>query len=64
MNSRETEEDVAVLKERVTQLERRCDKKDIKIEKLEAFQNRVLGYTMAASAMVSMMFQYFTGKGH
>lgn len=53
----------AVLHERVTQLERRCDKKDIKIDALQAFQNRALGYAMAASAVAAFAFQYFSQNG-
>ena len=46
---------IAVLQEQVRQLEDRCDKKDIKIEALQAFQNRSLGLAMAASALASLV---------
>jgi hypothetical protein len=53
---------LAVLEERVEQLERRCDKKDLKIEVLQAFHNRAIGYSMASSAAVALIVQYFGGK--
>lgn len=52
--------DVATLQEKVRQLESRCDKKDIKIDALMAFQNRAIGYAMASSALVSIGLQYIT----
>lgn len=54
--------DLAVIEERVDQLERRCDKKDTKIEALTAFQNKSIGYAMAASAAVALAVQYFGAK--
>ena len=54
----DTDVKIGVLSERVDQLENRCDKKDTKIEALTAFQNRAIGYAMAASAVVTMAFQY------
>lgn len=63
MNERRSYDvDVAVLKEQVQALRERCDKKDLKIEALTAFQNRAIGYAMAASAVVAAGIQYFTGK--
>jgi hypothetical protein len=50
--------EIAVIKERVDQLENRCDKKDVKIEALLEFQNRAIGYAMAASAIVALLFKY------
>jgi hypothetical protein len=50
--------EIAVIKERVDQLETRCDRKDIKIEALLEFQNRAIGYAMAASAIVALLFKY------
>lgn len=55
---------VAVLEEQVKQLKDRCDKKDQKIEALQAFQNRAIGYALAASAAISFMMQYFQTGVH
>jgi hypothetical protein len=55
------EAEIAVIKERVDQLEVRCDKKDIKIDALLEFQNRAIGYAMAASAAVALLFKYLDG---
>lgn len=49
---------VAVLEQRIEQLEKRCNDKDRKIEALMAFQNRAIGYAMAASATGTMLAQY------
>ena len=46
---------LAVAVERITQLERRCDKKDAKIEALEAFQNKSLGYAAAVAAIMQIL---------
>ncbi len=54
--------EIAVLKERVTQLEKRCDKKDLKMEEFAAFQNRTIAYAIAGSALVTYFLQYLLGK--
>lgn len=60
---RENDMKIAVLEEKVGQLEARCDKKDLKIEALQAFQNKAIGYAMAASAAVTALMQYLQGGG-
>ena len=45
---------IAVLEERVKQLEVRCDKKDSKIEALQAFQNKAIGYSMLAGTLAAV----------
>lgn len=52
--------EVAVLASRVSQLEQRCDKKEAKLEALTAFQNRAIGYAMAASAIGTFLAEYVT----
>lgn len=71
--------DVAILGEKVDQLETRCDKKDSKIEILQtllprvcelekmppkvegltAFQNKIIGYSMAGSAALTLAIEFF-----
>lgn len=71
--------DVAVLGEKVEQLEVRCDKKDTKIEILQtllprvteleklpakiegltAFQNKIIGYSMAGSGALTLAIEFF-----
>lgn len=60
---RQNDAEIAVLKEQVAQLNSRCDKKDIKIEALLAFQNKAIGYSMAASAAVAYAVQYLGKAG-
>lgn len=60
---RQNDLEIAVLKEQVAQLKDRCDKKDLKIEALLAFQNRAIGYSMAASAIVAYAVQYLVKAG-
>ncbi len=50
---------IGVSEQRIEQLEQRADKNDIKIEAIQAFQNKALGYAMAASALASLLVQYF-----
>ena len=49
--------DIAVLSNRVDTLEDSCEKKHAKIEALEAFQNRLIGYSLAASFGVTLVLQ-------
>ena len=49
---------VAVLEERISQVEDRCDKKDVKIDALMAFQHKVIGYAMGASAIIAAATHY------
>jgi len=55
-----------VLAERIRQLEMRCDKKDIQIEKLNEFRNTVLGFAVAISTtcalIVQFVFNFLNGK--
>lgn len=60
---RENDARIAVLEEQVRQLGARCDKKDVKIEALQAFQNKAIGYAMAASATVSIVMQLIQAGG-
>jgi hypothetical protein len=48
---------VAVLENRIVTLEDSCKIKRAKIEALEAFQNKMLGYSMAASFCVTLVIQ-------
>jgi len=48
---------VAVLLNRIETLEDSCKSKHAKIEALEAFQNKMLGYSMAASFCVTLVVQ-------
>lgn len=52
----------AVLKERCKQLEERCNKKDIKLETLQSFNNRVIGYAAAVAFVVSSDFKNIIGS--
>ena len=63
LDRRKCDPQIAVLAERISQLERRCDKKDTKIEAIQAFQNKALGYAMAASGVVALAVQYFSSHG-
>ena len=49
--------DIAVLGNRVGTLEDSCEKTNAKIEALEAFQNRLVGYSLAASFGVTLVIQ-------
>ena len=49
--------EVAVLANRIQTLEDNCKLKRAKIEALEAFQNKMLGYSMAASFCVTLVIQ-------
>jgi hypothetical protein len=60
---RQNDVEIAVLKEQVAQLTTRCDKKDHAIEALMAFQNKAIGYSMAASAVVAYAVQYLAKAG-
>lgn len=51
-----------VLAERVSQLERRCEVKEQKLEKILEFQNRVIGYALAASAIITFISNYLLNK--
>jgi hypothetical protein len=71
--------EVAILGEKVDQLENRCNKKDIKIEALQqltpqvaelmklpakvegltAFQNKIIGWSMAGSGALTVAIEYF-----
>jgi hypothetical protein len=48
---------LAVLNNRVGKLEDSCELKHAKIEALEAFQNRLVGYALAASFGVTLVLQ-------
>lgn len=46
------------IKERILQLERRCDKKEEKIDKLMEFKNTLLGYAIAVASIISLVVNY------
>lgn len=48
-----TDIDIADIKARVKEIERRCGIKDTAIKALEAWQNRALGYLMALSTIAA-----------
>jgi hypothetical protein len=47
------EADVADLRARLTDIERRCDVKEDRIRVIEAWQNKALGYALAFSMIAS-----------
>lgn len=49
---------IKVLSERVRQLEIRCDKKDVQIEKLNEFRNTVVGFAVAISTTCAVIVQF------
>jgi len=55
---RSIDAEIAVIEQRTAQLERRCDDKERKIDALEAFQNRAIGYSMAASFGATLLASY------
>lgn len=60
---RSIDAEIAVIEQRTAQLERRCDAKEKKIDALEAFQNRAIGYSMAASFGATLLASFITQKG-
>jgi hypothetical protein len=54
---------IAVLEEQVRQLRAGCDTKERKLETLQAFQNKAIGYALAASAAVSIAAQMLESGG-
>jgi len=59
-------DDMKVLAERIRQIEVRCDKKDMQIEKLNEFRNTVVGFAVAISTtcalIVQLIFNFLNGK--
>lgn len=47
-----------VLAERIRQIEIRCDKKDLQIEKLNEFRNTVVGFAVAISTTCAVIVQF------
>jgi len=62
MERRSYDADIAEIKQRVKDLERRCDVKEDKLSALEAFQNKAIGYALAASAIATFVAQYLNSK--
>jgi len=54
--------ELETIKEQVKQLERRCDKKEEKIDQLMEFKNTLLGYAIAIASIVSLVVTYITQK--
>lgn len=46
----------AELRTRIEELERRCDIKEEAIKELEAWQNKAIGYALAASSVATFIF--------
>ncbi len=46
----------AELRTRIEDLERRCDIKEEAIRELEAWQNKAIGYALAASSVATFIF--------
>ena len=59
MDRRESDIAIAVLEERIRQIEKRCDAKDIAIAVLQKFHHTAIGYCMCASAVVAALMHYF-----
>lgn len=53
---------IALLNQTLGILQAQCAAKEIKIHALEAFQNKAIGYSMAASAAISLLYSYIVGK--